>query len=93
MNGIPPDGIVIVAKRECETCQMVEPVLGQVADKLPTLIFSQDDPSFPEIGAVDDRSLEIPLPWTLKPSRRCSDLRMEQRLRAPMGGSGPNGSE
>jgi thiol-disulfide isomerase/thioredoxin len=58
MNGIPPDGIVIVAKRECETCQMVEPVLRQVADKLPTLIFSQDDPSFPEIGAVDDRSLE-----------------------------------
>jgi thiol-disulfide isomerase/thioredoxin len=58
MNGIPPDGIVIVAKRECETCQMVEPVLGQVADKLPTLIFSQDDPSFPGIGAVDDRSLE-----------------------------------
>jgi thiol-disulfide isomerase/thioredoxin len=58
MNGIPRDGIVVFAKRECETCQMVEPVLGQLARSLPTFVFTQDDPSFPAIGAIDDTSLE-----------------------------------
>ena len=58
MNGIPRDGIVVFAKRECETCQMVEPVLGQLARSVPTLVFTQDDPSFPAIGAIDDTSLE-----------------------------------
>jgi len=52
------DGIVIFAKRGCETCQMVEPVLNQLADRLPVTIFTQDDPSFPAIGAIDDTSLE-----------------------------------
>ena len=58
MNGIPRDGIVVFAKRECETCQMVEPVLGQLARSVPTLVFTQDDPSFPANGAIDDTSLE-----------------------------------
>ena len=26
-----PDGLVVVVKRECETCQTVVPVLGQLA--------------------------------------------------------------
>ena len=26
-----PDGLVVVVKRECETCQMVSPVLAQLA--------------------------------------------------------------
>jgi thiol-disulfide isomerase/thioredoxin len=57
MNGTPRDGIVIFAKRECETCQMVEPVLGQLARAMPMVVFTQDDPSFPASGAIDDTSL------------------------------------
>jgi thiol-disulfide isomerase/thioredoxin len=58
MNVTPRDGIVIFAKRECETCQMVEPVMHQLARSLPLLVFTQDDPSFPALGAIDDTSLE-----------------------------------
>jgi hypothetical protein len=58
MNGTPRDGIAIFAKRECETCQMVEPVLGQLKRSMPMVVFTQDDPSFPASGAVDDTSLE-----------------------------------
>jgi thiol-disulfide isomerase/thioredoxin len=53
------DGVVVFAKRECETCQMVEPVLGQLAKSLPTVVLTQDDPTFPSIlEALDDTSLE-----------------------------------
>jgi hypothetical protein len=53
------DGVLIFAKRECETCQMVEQVIGQIADKMPTVVYSQDDPSFPStVPALDDSSLE-----------------------------------
>src|ERR1700690_3728548 len=58
MHATPRDGMVIFVKRECETCQMVEPVLAQLARSMPTLVFTQDDPSFPAIGAIDDTSLE-----------------------------------
>ena len=47
------DGVVVFAKRECETCQMVEPVLGQLAKSLPTVILTQDDPTFPSIIGLD----------------------------------------
>jgi len=57
MTDHPRDGLVIFAKRECETCQMIEPVLGQLARSVPTLVFTQDDPSFPSIRAVVDTSL------------------------------------
>ena len=60
MNALP-DGFVIVAKRDCPTCVMIEPVYRQIADQGSSLtVFSQDDPSFPESvsGVVDDRDLE-----------------------------------
>ncbi|WP_441256321.1 thioredoxin family protein [Bradyrhizobium sp. 482_C4_N1_1] len=53
------DGVLIFAKRECETCQMVEQVIGQIADKIPTVVYTQDDPSFPStVSALDDSALE-----------------------------------
>jgi hypothetical protein len=42
-----PDGIVVVVKRECETCQMVVPVLAQLAEAGEFTLYTQDDPSFP----------------------------------------------
>jgi hypothetical protein len=57
---LPDDGLLIFAKRACETCVMVEPVLGELARSgQDTVVFSQDDPSFPSlVAALDDRTLE-----------------------------------
>ena len=46
-----PSGLVAFVKRDCETCQLVDPILGQIA---------QDDLSFPgSLTALDDLSLEM----------------------------------
>lgn len=59
MNVKLQDGVLIFAKRECETCQMVEQVIGQIAGKMSALVYTQDDPSFPSTAtALDDTSLE-----------------------------------
>jgi hypothetical protein len=49
-----------VVKRNCETCKLVEPVLAELRDSHSLTLYSQDDPTFPELlgGASDDRSLE-----------------------------------
>ena len=55
------DGLIVVAKRGCPTCAMVENVLVQLAaGDLPLTVYSQDDPAFPaDVQAVvDDRALE-----------------------------------
>ena len=51
---------LVVVKRDCETCQMVGPVLAELKATLPVTLYSQDDPGFPEEtgGARDDRGLE-----------------------------------
>jgi hypothetical protein len=52
--------LLVIVKRDCETCQSVAPVLSFLKRAVPTTIYSQDDPSFPEAtcGARDDRMLE-----------------------------------
>ncbi len=55
------DGLIVVAKRDCPTCVMLEPVYGQlVATSDAVEIYSQDDPGFPEsVDEVrDDTDLE-----------------------------------
>jgi hypothetical protein len=43
-----PDGLVAVVKRDCPTCQLVAPVLGEIAARGgPLTVYSQDDPGFP----------------------------------------------
>ena len=51
---------MVVVKRECETCRMVEPVLAELKRRLPLVLYCQDEPAFPEAagGSLDDRSLE-----------------------------------
>ena len=52
--------LILVAKRGCPTCVMVEPVVEQLgAGALPLTVYSQDDPGFPAgiEGVVDDREL------------------------------------
>lgn len=54
-----PDGLVIVVKRECETCRMVVPVIEQLrGSSRPVTVYTQDDPSFPA-DAVHDHDLAV----------------------------------
>ena len=56
-----PEGLIVVAKRDCPTCTMLEPVYGQLAaSDTPLAIYTQDDPSFPSgvEGVIDDTDLE-----------------------------------
>lgn len=51
-----PDGLVVIVKRECATCQMVAPLLTQ----LPCTVYTQDDPTFPEgVAALHDGDLSV----------------------------------
>src|SRR3954467_5000341 len=51
-----PDGLVVIVKRECETCQMIAPLLQQ----LDVTVYTQDDPAFPEnVSKVHDSDLSI----------------------------------
>jgi hypothetical protein len=57
-----PDGLVAVVKRECPTCQLVAPVLGEIAGRgRPLTVYTQDDPKFPATVAapVDDHDLLV----------------------------------
>lgn len=62
MSAIPADfsGFIVIVKRDCETCQLIAPVLQQLAAASDCVTYSQDDPAFPPgIPAVrDDRELE-----------------------------------
>ncbi len=51
---------IVVVKRDCETCQMVVPVLEALRVRHGLTLYCQDDPSFPDAlgGARDDTALE-----------------------------------
>jgi hypothetical protein len=52
---------LVLLKRECETCQLVGPLLADLKARLPLTLYAQDDPAFPEAagGSRDDTSLEV----------------------------------
>lgn len=51
-----PDGLVVVVKRECETCRMVAPLLPEFA----TAVYSQDDAGFPPgMPVIHDHDLSV----------------------------------
>jgi len=55
-----PSGLVAFVKRDCETCQLVDPLLGQLAKDEPLTVYTQDDLTFPEsVNAIDDLALEM----------------------------------
>ncbi|MGH0033522.1 MAG: thioredoxin family protein [Myxococcota bacterium] len=54
-----PAGWVAFVKRDCPTCELVAPVLAQLAARIPLTVYSQDDPAFPPgVEAQDERELE-----------------------------------
>lgn len=59
------DGLLVVVKRECETCQLVLPVLHRLSEADGLVVASQDDPTFPPgLDPIDDSSLD--LSWELQ---------------------------
>ncbi len=58
---LPRDGLVAVVKRDCPTCVMAAPVLGELSRLIGLTVFTQDDPSFPETVPirVDDTKLDV----------------------------------
>jgi len=56
-----PDGLIVVAKRECPTCVLVEPLLAELAIAPGGLtVYAQDDPAYGAgvAGVVHDATLE-----------------------------------
>ena len=56
-----PEGLIVVAKRDCPTCQLIEPLLSDIDRQGgPLTVYSQDDPAFAEgvRGAQYDATLE-----------------------------------
>ena len=68
----PPDGLVIVAKRDCPTCVLVEPVMQSLDRAGPLAVVSQDDPTFPAgvRSVIDDQGSSTRSVSTSKPCRR-----------------------
>src|SRR5437899_12651480 len=59
-TNFPRDGLVIVAKRDCPTWVLVEPVMQRLDRAGPLAVVSQDDPSFPAgvRSVINDQALE-----------------------------------
>ncbi len=57
---LPDDGLVAVVKRDCATCELVVPVLGQLVEGDGLTIWVQDDPLFcSDIGSIHDADLSV----------------------------------
>lgn len=54
-----PAGLVAFVKRDCPTCELVAPVLAQLAEAGTLTVYTQDDLNFPaDCAPEDDTSLE-----------------------------------
>ncbi len=47
-----PDGVVIIVKEECETCQTIAPVLQQLDAATELTVYTQDNATFPSAPAA-----------------------------------------
>jgi len=71
------DGLLVVVKSDCETCQMVEPVLRVISARTGVAVASQDDPSYPRgLAVLDDTDLE--LSWELQTETTPTLYRVEK---------------
>ncbi len=60
MHKMRENGLVVVVKRDCPTCVLIEPVLQRLTEQGDLTVYSQDDPSFPEgiADVADDTALD-----------------------------------
>jgi hypothetical protein len=56
-----PEGLVAVVKKDCPTCELVAPVLEDLADRASLTVVTQDDPAFPVAAdwVIHDRDLAL----------------------------------
>jgi hypothetical protein len=55
---LPDRGFVAIVKRDCPTCELVGPVLAALRSADDLVVYSQDDPTFPDgCDPVDDQTL------------------------------------
>ena len=66
MGTLPEDGLVAVVKRDCPTCVLTAPVLGELARRAGITVFSQDDPSFPDTVPLREGDLGLDVSHRLK---------------------------
>jgi thiol-disulfide isomerase/thioredoxin len=61
MSTVPDNGLIAVVKRDCPTCELTAPVLGDLAKRIGLQVYTQDDPTFPETvpERIDDTGLDI----------------------------------
>src|SRR5579884_3846412 len=61
MSEFPRDGLVAVVKRDCPTCVLTAPVLGELARRAGIAVYSQDDANFPDTvpGRAGDLGLDL----------------------------------
>ena len=51
-----PEGLVVIVKEDCPTCELIVPVLKQLASGNQLTVFSQDEPNFPE--GIEDQQFD-----------------------------------
>jgi F plasmid transfer operon protein len=66
MDALPEDGLIAVVKRDCPTCAMTAPVLGELARRAGITVFTQDDPSFPDTVPAPVADLDLGISHRLK---------------------------
>jgi hypothetical protein len=61
-----PDGLVVFVKASCPTCELVVPVLAELAHgPVPLTVITQDDPAFPDPELVDTAVIDdTELSWS-----------------------------
>ncbi|MGC2414397.1 MAG: thioredoxin family protein [Stellaceae bacterium] len=66
MSALPQNGLIAIVKRDCPTCVMTAPVLGELARRAGITVFSQDDPSFPDTVPLRESDLGLDISHRLK---------------------------
>ncbi len=73
-----PDGLIVIAKRDCPTCTLIEPVLHELAEgRQPLTVLSQDSADYASglPGVIHDATLEHS--YRLQPEIVPTLIRME----------------
>ncbi|WP_419862566.1 thioredoxin family protein [Candidatus Poriferisodalis sp.] len=60
---VPPNGLVAVVKRDCPTCELIEPVLADIETRNSLTVFTQDDPAFPEAVTARVHDADLGFSW------------------------------
>ena len=66
MSTLPHYGLIAIVKRDCPTCVMPAPVLGELARRAGVTVYSQDDPSFPDTVPLRESDLGLDISHRLK---------------------------